>query len=450
MIASACLTTLASCSLFVDLSDLSKPNDAGSGVSDSAAGDAIVSKDGSLEQNDGAAISLTPHLLAAVGNVPAETGMAQQQHLIYAANGSRWWFFFITDSQPGNMNASWSDDFTSWNAANTRGLSETMGGEGRNFSVAYASLGGVDIVHTINSHFFGTTEDARHARNTIHGTNITYETGITVASAAPFDTLANPDGCVTALGSDGFVYDASGYFNQKPTTGVDTLGHQDIFRSTIADVGAPTWTASLPHDFSAAASGYVHNRALIPLANGTMLALWPTTETPTDTGNIASSTTASPLTNVFSGGTGTAMNAMNDWSACAVTPSDVHVVRRLLDGGKNDTFEHMRRNGTDGTWSAAGTIAPDPGKYGSGVVLVSQGTELLLVTIANDANDSVRGSKWNGTSWSAWTTIVGTPATRSYLSGSGCGTGAAKSGVVWTEGDGASYKVVGVDVSSLF
>jgi len=438
---------LAGCSLFVDTSGLSESSEPALDSSTGDSGDASNGSDAPIEVNEGGAL-LESHLIASVGSIPAETGMAQQQHLVYATNSARWWFFFMVDSQPTSLDAAWSTDFATWNTAATRPLSTSMSGEGRNFSVSYANRNNVDVVQGVFSHFLGTSEEVRHARATIQGATINYETGSLLTAATPVDALANPDGCVTATASDGFVYDASGWFNQKPTTGVDTIGREDLFQSSTADLGAATWTSSLPHDFSAAATGYVHNRALIPISAGGMLALWPTAETPADTGNV-NAALGSPLSiNVFSGGTGTAKQATNDWNACALTPTDVHAVRRLLDGGKNDLFEHVRRNASDGTWSAGGAITPDPGKYGSGVVLFSDGKQLLMLTIANDPSNSIRSTKWNGTAWSAWRTVVGSSATRAYLSGTGCNS--TRAGVVWTEGSSAPYRAVGMEVSSLF
>ena len=418
-----------SCSLLVDLSSL-RGSDAG------ADGPAI---DGSA---DGGTFPQSS-VIVTVGNVPQETGTAQQHHLVYTEHGGRWWLFYLDESAPTTLDAITSTDFITWTPADGRALSLTMASEGRNFSVTYGDLGGGDVIHGINSHFVaGTTEDVRHTRTTIDQATPTYIPGDDFATASPFDANANPDGCVTAIGTDGFVYDSTGW--RVPSD------HADFFQSTTADTGG-TSTISMAHAFYASSAGsYVHNRALVATVNANMLGLWPTMETPTDTGNVYFVNTSAPSTiaTVFPGGTGTATQSTNDWSVCAVKPNDIHAVRRKLDGGTNDTFDHVAMsNGT--MWGSAASIANDPGKYDSGIVMISNGTTMLLVAIANDAANSLRFAKWDGAMWSAWQTLLGTSATRTNLSGTGCSS--SHGAVIWTEmvATGA-YRVVGMDLTSLF
>jgi hypothetical protein len=423
-LALSAIAACASCALVVDLSDL-RGSDAGS---DSAADAAVIPQ---------------ANVIVTVGNVPQETGTAQQQHIVYTEHGARWWLFYLDESTPTTMDAIISSDFVVWTPVESRALSLTMAGEGRNFSVAYGDLGGGDVIHGINSHFVaGTTEDVRHARMTVDQATPTYIPGDDFATASPFDANANPDGCVTAIGTDGFIYDSTGWLVPSD--------HSDFFRSTTADTGGAS-TTTMTHAFYAASAGsYVHNRAIVATVNADMLGLWPTMDTPNDTGNVYFVNTSAPsiVATVFPGGTGTAMQSTNDWSVCAVKPNDIHAVRRKLDGGKNDTFDHVAMsNGT--TWASAAPIANDPGKYDSGVVMVSNGTTILLVTIANDAANSLRIAKWDGVGWSAWQTLLGTSATRTNLSGTGCSS--SHGAVIWTEmiATGA-YRVVGVDLTSLF
>jgi hypothetical protein len=423
------VSTCAGCALLIDLSSLGSHSDAG-------ASDA--SSDAPLDGANPVSVIVT------VGNVPQETGTAQQQHLVYASHSARWWLFYLDESAPTTLDAIVSSDFSVWTPVAGRALSLTMDNEGRNFSVAYGDLGGGDVIHGINSHFVaGTTEDVRHARMTIDQATPTYIPGDDFATASPFDSNADPDGCVTAIGTDGFIYDSTGW--RLPTN------HADFFRSTTADTGGSS-TTTIAHAFYAMTPGsYVHNRAIVPTVSANMLGFWPTMETTKDTGNVYFVNTSAPATiaTVFPGGMGTATQSANDWNVCAVKPNDIHAVRRKLDGGKNDTFDHVAMsNGT--TWASAAAIANDPGKYDSGVVMVSNGTTILLVTIASDAANSVRATKWDGVSWSSWQTLLGTTATRTNLSGTGCGT-SAEGAVVWTEAVASNaYRVVGIKLTSLF
>lgn len=230
-----------------------------------------------------------------------------------------------------------------------------------------------------------------------------------------------------------------------------------MLRSSLAEIGGTggAFTATFAST-SATPSGAnaVRNRLLLPLSDGRLLRLWPSTSAPTDADDLLASTSptdgsnATTPTRIFGTDPGnpTAIASQNDWDACVVG-TKVELVRRTFDGSDDDAFDFMILAAD--TWRRGPTVPKDPGKRGSGVVTMTDGESLLVFAIGADASNPVRLVKFDGTSWGRWQTLVGTPATRSYLSANGCGQG-GKGGVVWTEGAAVPYRVAGLDVTSLF
>jgi hypothetical protein len=180
-----------------------------------------------------------------------------------------------------------------------------------------------------------------------------------------------------------------------------------------------------------------------------MLAIWPLADGTPDTDDLSWATSkGSWMTNPNLFG-GMINSAENDWSACGVSPTSVHVVRRRVNSGTNDAFDHMHFDATAGTWSVGQAIPSDPGLYGSGVVLLTNGTKLLLFAIGSDSATSLRYVEWDGAAWGTWATLFGTPVKRAFLSGTGCGmTNAAA--LTWTEGVTSPYRAMVAEVTKLF
>jgi hypothetical protein len=464
----ACAVAPIGCSAIVDLSGLAGNGATEGGADAMPGGDASVLPDGNVvvvsdggDGSGGDAMNplseggLASHDIATVGSVPAVTGNAQQQQIVFATASGRYWFFFLNDTNATSIEASWSFDMITWNAAASRPLSEGMAFEGRNFSVSYANIAGLDVVHSLNAHFLIPmgAEDVRHGRATISGPTINYEPGTSETAVSPYDMTVNPDGCVSTIASDGNVYDATSWY-EGPDGGPSSIGAMTQFRSTITDVGsASAWSGSMTPNLSYASLGVsIHNRLLVPLSAGGVLRLWVSGRTQPNTDNLEWSSTASTAAvptaaaDLFPSAP-SAVAAPNDWSACTMGSTAVHVVRRRLDGTANDAFDHYVFNGT--TWSAGATIPNDAGKQGSGVVLLTNGTTMLLFAIASDAANSIRFTRFDNNAWSPWSTLVSTSATRNYLSGSGARP-STRGGIVWTEGAAAPYKAVGVAIDSLF
>ena len=391
----------------------------------------------------------TAHQITVAGNIPAATGTAQQQHLIFATHSNRWWYFTMDSADANVLKTRWSSDFASWNDGASLTLAQKSDGEGRNFGVAYADIAGKDVVHLALSHSLATPAPGiYHARATINQASIVFEPETVVNTPDYWLTQANPDGPVAAIGTDGTVYVATGWANQKQFHGTDTTGNMDVYQSTTKDDGtsAGPLTNYVIHSW---VPQFVNNRALVALGAGQMLAVWPTADVGgPDTSNLswAVSTSASVTHADLFTGTGAAQD-MNDWSVCGVSPTAVHAVRRVHAGGEN-TFEHLRFDVASATWSTGGAIPQSPGASGTGVVLLTNGTKLLLFALGAAYTD-LRYTRWDGNAWSAWLTLFSGSARRTFLSGTGCAS-QTHTAITWSEGSPPVLNVQGLDVHGLF
>jgi hypothetical protein len=446
------------CSLLADASappDLDATADASSapeGSSDAALPDATGSP-GSV-------------VIDARPNGHAPSGTAQQQHLFYAANSGRWWMFSIDAATPSSLDTRWSKDFVSWADGPTFATGHGSSADGRDFSLAYANMANNDVVHIAFSHATGGATETYHSRAVIQGDTIAFAPEVLVNDCTP--PAPEPDGLVTTILPDGQVYEASGWYNEEADRKLQgpKISNTDIFAASFVDTGW-AWTSGMPH--LAGGDQYVPNvdwnRAIIPVGSGQAMAVWPTAEyggTQTTTEDLSWTLSPAqrpglwslpivlfdpnPVGQLDPDAGMMEIQDQNDWSVCSNAADTVHAVRRKFDG----TFEHRIFQSGTGAWVAGGALAADPGITGSGVVLLTNGPELLVFAIGTGG--AIRYARWSqGGGWSAWSTLFG-PAARSYLSGTGC-SDPGHAAITWTEDDGAttpSYNVVGADVFSLF
>lgn len=378
-----------------------------------------------------------------------------QQHILRTKNGGYYWFFYYDSANTKVLQPMRSSDFVTWNLGAGLGITGDTGNEGRDFSVAYADVSGHDVIHFVGSHQNNGIHGAYHFGVELSGPSIQGYAGETlVTSTTFFLSPAEPDGPAIAVGSDHNVTLATGWFNQNGLNGhnFDTVANMDVYQSTSPDTGsgnAGTPGAERLHHW---VSTYVNNRALVALDSGKVLAVWPEADDASapDSSDLSWAWSGDgwqdPTTRLVFGAV--SPTATNDWAVCGVTPTVVHAVRRKVDSSANDTFDDMVFDASNGAWSPGASIPTQPGIYGTGVALVTNGSHMLLFSVASDGHNSIVYTRFDGTSWSAWQTLVGGSAKRAFLSGSGCAN-RDHAMITWTEGAAAPYTVMGAEVTSL-
>src|SRR5205807_1911507 len=107
----------------------------------------------------------------------------------------------------------------------------------------------------------------------------------------------------------------------------------------------------------------------------------------------------------------------NDWTMVPVSTSNIYVFRR-----------NAAANGIDGViynvatnkWSALSSQpAAINSKPGSGVFGATDGTNIYVFVIGTDSANTIFYTKYNGTSWTAWSAVGNTGSggqTRNYIS----------------------------------
>ncbi len=389
-----------------------------------------------------------------VGNVPYETGTSMQQHILHTDNGGYYWFFYYDSSNVNALQRARSADLVTWTPEGEVVTGDT-GSEGRNFSAAYADIAGHDVVHIVASHQSGQTYGAYHDRlETKKGLVVSSppETSVITTTTSSFPAGGMPDGPAVALSSDAKVFLATGWMNENGITqSFDTYANMDVYQSSAPDTGVAGPQGTSTSDYHHWVLTYVNNRALVPLDAGRVLAVWPQADVHPDSSDLSWAWSGDgwvddPNRLVFGAGSPT---AQNDWAVCAVTPTSVHAVRREVGGGTNEVYDDMIFDAAKGAWTPGAAIPKQAGQYGTGVVLLTDGARMLLFSVASDGNDSIVYTRYDGTQWSAWQTLVGSAAKRVALSGSGC---AAKDHQVllWTEGYVAPYTAMAAGVAGLF
>ena len=373
--------------------------------------------------------------ITTVGAVTQPTGLAQETHLVWANHSARWWLFWVDAGQPGQLQATSSPDFVTWTDATPLALPASHAEQGGNFSVAYADLGGQDVVHITLDLQYPDPYDQRHfhARATLAGAAILYGPPAQLTMVTN-PALTPPDGPATVVTADGHVFDATGL------TTVADGGSEVAWGSTGTDMGT-SWDGHFGPPQTVATAPYpVSARAFASFGTGLgagLLALWELADEEDPT-NVAWSSYGvlgwGAPANLFPPDAQSA----NDWDVAVVAANDVRVVRRSLDG----TFDHVRYDGN--SWTTLVAPPQDPGLAGSGVVLLTSGSHVAVVAIAGDAASSVRMIVWDGSAWGAWSTLEGSPATRRYLS---AWSSPGHAAVLWTQSSSLALDIAGETVS---
>jgi len=416
----------------------SASNDATTGVETGATlPDGALDPDGAVPPDGATEAGVPPPttvVLAPAGTVAAPTGNAQQTHLVYAVHSQRWWLFTIDSNDVNALRTYSSADFVTWVAGASLALPHTHASEGANFSVAYADLGGTDVVHIGFSHRIA-SDDRRHlhTRATIAAGTIAF--GTPQELVAVTDTLLlDPDGCTTVITPDGHVMDLTGW---APYGGFSTAtGNACAFLASNVDTGA-TWTPGFgPRDDIATAIRTVNARVGLPTTGSQVLTLWETADlepSPTNVGWAEwNGSSWGTYGFVFASASS---QGYNDWAVTRLANGEVHAVRRTSLGA----YQHRKL--VSSSWTDGQPIAAMPGVLNGGLVLLSLGTRMLLATIGADTAKAVEVTTWDGATWSAWSAIESATGARTFLSGHASPAGGAA--LLWTEQAGGTMQVAG-------
>ncbi|HEY6463776.1 MAG TPA: hypothetical protein VIY73_26585, partial [Polyangiaceae bacterium] len=315
--------------------------------------------------------------------------------------------------------------------------------DGRDIAAWAGTAAGEDVVH-LGVGVVVSSTDRRHLHVRARPAGNVLDFDPVVVLGNPYLGLSglDPDGPATALGSDGTLLDTSGWW-EGPDGGA--TGNEYAWSSTAPDPGG-AWTPAFGRaQFVEQVPGYVNARAVVPLAGGTMLALWEAGDVDPDPTNVrsavGSSTTWSPGADVFSA----SPQDPNDWGACAVG-ADVHAVRHTSAGAWEHRIWTGGTNADGGTaFLAGGTIAPLATPAGAGAVVLCDATRVHVFAIAPDAGNPIRETIWEGNTWSAWSDVVVAPGQRTWLTGAITPTGSIA--LAWTESSANPVAIAGALVA---
>jgi hypothetical protein len=454
-------------------SDASSESSATEAGSDSSATDA--SSDGSAIEASGGGPP-APVLVGSSGAKSFATGYGYQLHTIFAKHDGEYWFFYVDDT-PEVIQTMVSRDLAHWESGGTIALAPGYSvADGYGFSVAYADLGGTDVVHIVaNSVTSPDSAEAYttfHIRATIHAGKITSSDPFPLPDTAAVDhpgwtggSTCPEAGPATIVQANGYVWDVTAWTGHLLST-CDT----NIYLSPAPDTGT-TWSAApFNHDgyFDSVPSyNWSHTLIDIPDAN-LILALW-TDEDQTswkefdsidwafsssfDGGGGPNSTPVLPdaSAELFAGTMAHA--SYDDWTACRIADGSIHVVRHVTDPSSENTAVALFEEETlpvGATWQATAFPPMTLTSYSNtGVVLLSDANPadgLLMGVIGTDNAVNIFKRTVGGWSASPVAVIPGSVA-RHSLAGSGCLS--AHPVVFWTEGAQAPFTVMSMDVSYL-
>jgi len=397
--------------------------------------------------------------VVAVGSMAGSTGYGYQTHLVFAQNDGRYWFFYVDDTT-GVIKTLHSPDLSTWTAGASISLGSGYGlTDGYNFSVAYANLGGTDVVHLVADATNAGNYSTLHLRATIAGGALTASAASVLPDTTNGGSCPN-DGPATAIAPGGQVYDVTAWaLHSAESTTCDT----NIYRSPTVDTGATWGTGTFWHDgyyVSVPTFAFSHDLLTLPDAGAVML-LYPDEDNDSTDEFFAIGWDLSSSFAIDAGAPGTTgevedaatelfasagkQSSWDDWSACNLGGTNVHVVRHVLGSTDVGEFEEEIYQGAG--WQAAASAPPTSASVSNtGVVLLSNASAsngMLLVTLGIDG--SLNLARWTSSGWSTLGSIAGDGNVRQSLAGSGCGS--AHPMLFWTETVGTVNTIESLDLS---
>ncbi len=387
---------------------------------------------------DAPALDAAPNVCNAVstGSVATATGLPQQTHVFFVPSSGLWWLFYIDDDAM-HLKAVSSSDFCTWSNPTSIALPATNAGEGRNFSLAYKNIDNTDVVHITVSHRVSDLVGTRsHGRVTLMNSMLVAPAAPSQVASIAFDAGAMQmlppfDGTVTGIDGQGYVTDFSGWTIEAMN---GQWGDSDAWRSTSPDTGLAGWAGGFaPFKTIGGARSVSNARHVEPFGTQGLLALWSFLPTDGTTNGIyaslsdAGSWPAVPTQLLADAGSEDA----GEWTFYKESDTKAHLVRRASAG----SLDYLQFDGS----GFASSASPPTLTGASGVFLAGSASGLLLYSIASDG--TIMKTRYDGSAWSAWQAFVqGTGATRQHLAGYASGGRAA---LLWMEGTGTSYGIVG-------
>ncbi len=441
-----------------------------SSVSSNSVADGSVLVDGAGDSGDAGALStaISARTIATNALVFA-TGFSSQNHVIFAEGDQRYWVFYVDATQRA-IKTRVSKDFVTWAEGTSlplKGAANTVT-DGNNFSVAYAWLGGVDVVHVIANTIAPEPAETEtiHLRTTISGGALTAPVTVVLpatSTTGPTGTSGfncPEDGPVTLVTSTGRVLDVTAWTGHSGVTTCDS----NVYRSTTVDTGASFGTAFDRDRYLITVPGYTFAHQLVELPTKGVLLGWPDQDEQGPNNDLRIFSAVDWWLSPFVGGDGSGtfpdasahvfesaggQSGFDDWAMCRLTDSDVHMVRHVFSAAVTTNVSDFQEVRFDGTrWSSATPPGPVAGTSNTGVVLLSDADPshgMLAIAIGTD--NALHIAKW--TTAGGWRVLPSFPGStkRQSLSGSGCG--GAHPQVFWTEGSSAPFTLLGADLSAL-
>lgn len=348
---------------------------------------------------------------------PAQTGLCNQGHCIYAANQGAFWVTGLSGTN--QLSAVYSTNVgSSWNTptGSPFTLADAHASEGRSFGFYYASISGFDVLHLCDC------TSAVHARDY----RWSLGTSWTITNNAVSGTGLGP-----TIGYPAGLFDSSNF-------AVDAISDPTTARVAIwpnADTGS-SWTPGSASVNPATTSTSPTSNSIFNLGSRKLLYIG-------DNGNGGTFTQL--LFNVWSGSAWsgnatftsavTATNPQN-WGACSRTITESHVV---LLSNNSTSFLHYIYNGT--SWSAGNSVPTLAYLPGSSIKLIPLGSNVYI--FAFDSSNNLNYSKWvSGTGWNSWTVLEATRSNApSYVTGAT--DGVSQIMLAWSEHNGSNYDIIG-------
>ena len=367
----------------------------------------------------------TPTTIASAGTLANPTFHSAKNQLFF--DGTRWWAFYLKSTTANTLFYSYSTDLVTWTEASVA-LGGTIVSDGGTISVLYDSATGVVLVS-----YYTNTNNDRYMRGNISGTSITWTANTVYADT----TVKNATG--------GYSYDISKDSTGKVLyTDIDTYANPkvlistNVISTTFADTGT-SWTVLTGADATYALNDYENQESTVPLASSGLLIVVddlnvnPCIDFISYNGSTWSAAAGAYSQFVLACAAGV---SRTNWGLAKISNTDV----RFLGQATASTFSYQTFNGT--AWSALTAPSWPTGGLAtnSGVSLITDGIDVWAFVVRGDTNNTVSYNKYSGTTWSGWTDITTTAATRSYIQ-TAQGPGDNKIAVLWTQVSGTNYNV---------